>query len=255
MKDDRSIELIHAEIDGVLSGGEQDELAARLDAEPELVVLREELRKLSQTLQQVPSANPPVGLRARILESIRPRPRRSILASLVPSWPAPVALRYAGAAVFGAAVAAVALQIGTMDSADPADVRGLVGTIASYQTPGAPQGTIILNSQGINGSVGTYRQNGLVVLDFDLASDQPMEIIAEYRHSGLSFSGFAQLAGAAASLDAGDGRITFLPGQNHRYAVFFSASDHGSGTIELRFLADEKLVRSEILEVPAMDRK
>ncbi len=252
MNDDRSIELIHGELDGELSASEREELVARLQSDPALKSLMDNMRKLAGILDSVPQADPPPGLRSRIVESVRPRKRRGFLAALLPDWPAPVTLRYAGAAAFGAAVAAVALQLGTSDISGPADVRGLVGTIASYETPAVAQNIISLDTDGISGSIETHRQNDLVVMDFDLAADQPLQIVADYSRSGLDFGGFAQLDGTAASLDANKERITFAPGRDHRYAVFFGAAEVAAGTIELRFLTDEKLVRQETVEISAM---
>ncbi|KPK53332.1 MAG: hypothetical protein PVI25_10235 [Gammaproteobacteria bacterium] len=255
MNEDRSIELIHGELDGELSAPEQEELAARMQSDPGLKSLMDDMRKLSGVLDRVPQADPPPGLRSRIMAAVRPRKRRGILEALLPDWPAPVTLRYAGAAAFGAAVAAVALQLGTTDFSGPADVRGLVGTIASYETPAAAQNIISLDTGGITGSIETHRQNGLLVMDFDLAAEQPLQIVADYSHSGLDFGGFAQLDGSAASLDATNGQITFAQGRDHRYAVFFEAAEVGDGTIELRFLTDQKLVRKETVEISAMSRE
>lgn len=255
MNDQRSIELIHAELDGEISAEERDELKARLDADPALQALREELRALSRTLGRVQPVEPPPGLRARILAAVRPPPRRSILASLLPNWPAPVMLRYGMAAAFGAAVAAVALQLGTLQPSGETDVRDLVGTISRYQTPAAPDQSISLDSRGISGSVATSSQGGLVVLDFDLSASRPTEIVADYSRAGLQFSGFAQFEDATARLDAGGGRIGFMQQTDHRYAVFFSPVGPESGAIELRFLADGRLIHQETLEVPAGGRK
>ncbi len=254
MKDDRSIELIHAEIDGELCERDKEELHARLEADPALVALRDDLRKFSDAISRVDQAEPPAGLRARILAAVRPRKRRGLFASIVPSWPAPVMLRYAGAAVFGAAVAAVALQVGTMHSSGPADVRDLVGTIASYQTPASPQSIISIYDQGLKGEIETHRQDNLVVIDFNLTADQPVQIVADYGESGLTFGGFAQLAETAASLDGAAGRIAFHQGSEHRYAVFFNASGGTEGIVELRFLANDQLIRAETIEVPAIGR-
>ena len=101
MNEDRSIELIHGELDGELSAPEQEELAARMQSDPGLKSLMDDMRKLSGVLDRVPQADPPPGLRSRIMAAVRPRKRRGILEALLPDWPAPVTLRYAGAAAFG----------------------------------------------------------------------------------------------------------------------------------------------------------
>ena len=71
---ERSLELIHGEIDGRISAREQEELRALLDADPKLREIRSELQKLAQSLGQVQPLDPPAGLRARILNAIRPPP-------------------------------------------------------------------------------------------------------------------------------------------------------------------------------------
>ncbi len=261
MNHERSIELIHADLDGEISAEDQQELHACLESDASLGALRDDMRKLHDVLGRVESEDPPPGLRSRIIAAAAPqftrrivKPRRSILASILPGWPAPALLRYGAAAAFGAAIVAVGLKVGDLDSHGPADPGSLVGTMTSYRAPGAATGRIALDTAAITGSVGTSVQNGLVVVDFNLSAAEPVEIIADYGQSGLSFSGFAQFEEASASVEADQGRVRFTQQDAHRYAVFFSPSGQGNGTIEFQFLADGKLIHEDALEVPAKGR-
>jgi len=268
MNHERSIELIHGDLDGELSPQEQDELHACLAADPSLSALRKEMQKLHEALSRVEAVDPPPELRARILAAIRPamrpavsaaarepRPRRSIFASIVAEWPSPALFRYAAAAAFGAAVVAVGLKVSTLDTQTPADTGNLVGTMTSYRAPANTDKSFVLDTAAISGSVGTSIQNGMVVVDFDLSATQPVEIIADYSRSGLAFSGFAQFEEASASVESGHGRVRFTQQDAHQYAMFFSPAGEGSGAIEFQFLADGELIRQEALEVPATGRK
>jgi hypothetical protein len=225
------------------------------------------MRKLHDALGRVEAIDPPPGLRSSILAAIQPagrsvgttsrpaaRPRRSILSSILPAWPAPAMLRYGAAAAFGAAVVAVGLKVSSLEGHGPADTGSLVGTMTSYRAPTGSQQSFNIDTPAVSGSVGSSVQNGLVVVDFDLSANEPVEIIADYRQSGLSFSGFTQFEEASASVESAQGRVRFIQQDAHKYAVFFSPSGQGSGAIDFQFLADGELIHEEALEVPAKGR-
>jgi len=268
MNQERSIELMHADLDGEISAEEQEELRAFLEADASLVALQHDMRKLHDALGRVEAVDPPPGLRSSIIAAINPagnpartpsrqdpRPRRSILASILPVWPAPAFFRYGAAAAFGAAVVAIGLKVSTLETqGSAADTGSLVGTMTSHRAPATASRSFVLETPVISGSVGTSVQNGLVVVDFELSSAQPVEIIADYGQAGLSFSGFAQFEEASASVESAQGRVRFVQQDAHKYAVFFSPSGQGSGAIDFQFLADGKLIHEEALEVPATGR-
>ena len=116
-----------------------------------------------------------------------PRERRSVLATLLPAWPGATGIRYGMAAAFGAAVAAVAMQLAPTTLDQGPQVTDLVGTMAGHELhQDGADARILLNEKGINGSVSGRRQDGLVVLDIDLATQQPLEIQASFDDSGLT---------------------------------------------------------------------
>lgn len=264
MNQKRSIELIHADLDCEISAEEQEELRALIKGDATLASMRDDLRKLNDVLGRVEAVDAPQELRSRILAAIRPahnpsqapgRPSTKPRGRILPAWPAPALFRYAAAAAFGAAVLAVGLTMSSLLSHGPVTSDDLIGTMTSHRTPGALSRSFVLDTPAISGSVGTSVQNGLVVVDFDLAAAQPVEIIADYGQAGLSFSGFAQFEEANASVASAQGRVRFVQQDAHKYAVFFSPSGQGSGAIDFQFLADGKLIHEEALEIPATGRK
>ena len=70
--DPRLVELIHARIDGVISDAENVELEALFDRDPTARSRFDELQKVAGMLDDVERVAPPAGLRAGILEAVRP---------------------------------------------------------------------------------------------------------------------------------------------------------------------------------------
>jgi hypothetical protein len=255
MIDDRSLELVHGSIDGEISAQEAAELRQRLESDAELRAIRDQLLELHETLDRVEPVDPPPGLRQAILEAIRPKERRRILRDLLPSWPAPLVMRYGIAAGMGAVVATVAVQLAPMDGLETPQVSDLVGTMASHEPhQNGADARISLNLKEISGSISGRRQDGLVVVDFDVATQEPIEIVASFGGSGLRFNGFAQLDDAQAALESEGDRIVVSQDRDHRYAVFFSGPDDRDAAIEFRFLLDGQSVHEEALTLPARDK-
>jgi hypothetical protein len=255
MIDDRSLELVHGAIDGENSAQEDAELKRLMESDTDLRAIHDQLVKLNETLDMVEPVDPPPGLRQAILDAVLPRERRNVLAALLPSWPGPVGMRYGVAAALGALVAVVALQLVPTDGRHGPEVSDLVGTMAGYEPhQSGADARILLNSREINGSISGRRQDGLVVLDFDLAMQQPVEIVASFDGSGLTFNGFAHLDDAHVSIVSQGDSIVVKHDRDHRYAVFFSAPGGESTAIDFRFLLDGQTVREEVLVVPAEGR-
>lgn len=255
MIDDRSLELVHGAIDGENSAQEDAELKRLMESDPELRAIHDQLLRLHETLDKAEPVDPPPGLRQAILDAVRPRERRNLLAALLPAWPGPSGMRYGLAAALGAVVAVVALQLAPTAVHETPEVGDLVGTMAGYQLhQDGADARILMNSKEINGSISGRRQDGLVVLDFDLATQQPIEIEAAFGGSGLKFNGFAQLDDAHAAIVSQGDSIVVRHDRDHRYAVFFSASGDESAAIDFRFLLDGQAVREEVLVVPAGGR-
>jgi len=253
---ERTLELIHTEIDGRISATEREELRALLDADPKLREIRSELQKLAQSFGKIDPLDPPAGLRRRILDAIRPPAKRAGLAGWFPAWPMPTALRYGGAVAFGAAAAAVALQLGGAGQGTPGmDVTGLAGTMARYQPPGSAGdiGAIQLNLNELYGSITGHLGEGLVILDIDLTTTRPVAIVADYDSGALRFSGYAQTDDSPMSVTNSDHQIIVNHEGPQHYAVFFEGDAKDSVEINFRFVADGQQLHEETLKVPLVD--
>lgn len=136
MKDERIIDLVNGELDGMNSTADQEELTSLLEKDPSLKGYLEEMKTLDQVLAAVPMVEPPAGLKRRIMNSVAHQgaslnvaPKATwfdrLLAPFLqrPAW----AISYAFA--IGLIVGLGVLSI--IESSNP-DVRTVQGTIVDH---------------------------------------------------------------------------------------------------------------------------
>ncbi len=108
------LELIHADLDGLASPAELARLKAAIAGDPEVREEYRRMRGLSDTLAQVRREQPPAGLAASVMRTIRrpaTRDRKSIVDRFRSAWPGGrIALRYAYVLAAGAALGIVGMQ-------------------------------------------------------------------------------------------------------------------------------------------------
>lgn len=216
MIDERHIELIHADLDGELSGEERAELARVLLANPEARALRDELSRLFSELARLEEMPPPAGLVSAVLSSIpcSRSSRRSIGVS--GGWSGRSALRYAAVFVGVLLLGGVFFAPGIRHPGG-VDVSELVGTIGKVDPASrrAPIDRADIDLAQARGTVNSYTLGDQLVLELDLKISAALEVRAT--HGGQTFQ---------VRLDPTSGshteRVLWLP-------------DHREGTAPLRF--------------------
>jgi anti-sigma factor RsiW len=168
MADSGRLALIHAEIDGELDGHQRAELARALLADPEVQVLREELRRVCAALDALEEAEPPVQLRESILDAL-PQSTPSRARS---RWSAP-RLRYA--AVIAGVLAVGTILYETVESPRPA-TSDVAGTMAAAGAP-TTLDTVRLSSEVVSGRVSLYRDRAGLGLEFELVASAPVDVL------------------------------------------------------------------------------
>jgi hypothetical protein len=217
--------LIHAEIDGELDARQRGQLAARLLADPEARRLRDGLQGLCAMLDEVEEVEPPVELRARILEALPPSVaplRRSRWSG--PQW------RYAAlaAGVLGAAV----LVLEMLDGQGPASTE-VAGTMADGAR--ATLDTVLIGGGPVAGSVSLYRDRGGLGLTFAVVSAEPLDVL-------VASGGHTQRVSGVGTSSAPAGAKTTVPLSG------FDAT--GPQTVNLTFLSAGREVGRATLSVP-----
>jgi len=222
---DERMALIHAELDGDLSGEQRAELARVLLADPQVRALRDELRGLGSALDALGQVEPPQELKASILNRL-------------PSIPVAATYRSASFARWRlAAMVAGLLIAGTIVyeiAQGPAPgSREVAGTMAAD----AP--TIVdsaaVSGGPVSGRATLYRDKGGLAVGLEVSAADPVDVlIANGRHS-------FRINGLESSNPDGIARRTVaVPG------VAMQGQE-----IELSFLIGERTVGRATLHAPS----
>jgi len=241
--DQKYIELIHADIDGELSDAQCSELNDFLEKNEAGRTLRDELSSLCQTISSSAPLDPPPHLKHVLLESIKQEHARTSLADRLMAIFSVPTLRYAGA--FAAGVLLTLAFIGSDQASQHAfdDLTGLVGTISeNVPEPIFDDGSMNLTIKEIAGIVNLSNAGPILVLDFDLASHDPVRIVADFSDQDVWFNGFAQLESDGTSVLAETGQVTLYTEGRRRFAMFLHNTGSNEATINLTFYAGEALI-------------
>lgn len=229
MIDDRTIELIHAGLDGELDTAGEAELRKTLEESEEARHHHSELSRLSVFLDKIPDWEMPQDLHARITADIS-LPARTSIKSILTFGQLPGLVRYGFAAAAGL-VLAVAIYEQRDVLQDPSEFSSMVGTMTS----GGPDGyqkeldTFSFEKDGISGDVSLQRRNGSVVLELELDADEPLEFDIDFSGNGLEFEAFAQLDTELVSVQYAEGVLRGRAnGRRQRFVVLL----HHAGTDE-----------------------
>ena len=227
MFDPRIAELIQADVDGELTASDRSELASFLERSEEARRFREDMLQVARMLSAIPLAEPPAGLRQRILQRIRLPERRSRW-EWVALWLRP--------ASYGLAVAAgvlLAVGLGRLGSGGPSDFEGLVGSLVrpGEKAPlsGATAGSLAFGSEGVTGRI-VFKalDERSLALEFVIESAQPVELSLDLARAGLRFGGFADAAAGVDVIEVAGGRVRMQSEGRRDFVVFLRRAD-GSG--------------------------
>jgi hypothetical protein len=240
--DPNIVELINADIDGEISPADKDTLKAMMAESPEAQAMHAELSGLSSSLGDLPDLDAPPYLIHTIMAKI-PKPesqdrRGDFLRGL---FAAP-ALRYAAMFVAGSVLTLSLVSSDQVSERAFNDVTGLVGTISSEVPVGPGIQTLQIDRTDVAGHI-TVRSSGpLLIVDFDLVSNGPIDIVASYSDQSVWFNGFAQLESPGASISAESGRISMKINGKRRYALYLHNAGDRNVSIHLRFMSDGEVV-------------
>lgn len=240
--DPRYIELLNAEIDGEISADDRALLEAFLEDNADARRYRDEILETAQLLDSADMLEPAPGLVQAVMADIRIAaveekvPGRSIgeiLGDLFGIAPVRYALSFAAGVVLTFSI--VSSDQATRSAFD--DVTSLVGTMSDPAADGvlARQDVMQLTLNELAGSVSLNSSGSLMILDFDLASLQPVEIVAKFDNRDIWFNGFAQLESSGTSVAAGTGEVTVRMDGQRRYAVYLYNSSGMAANVDLSF--------------------
>lgn len=244
MTDPRSLELIHAELDGELSAAQREELHSRLANDPEARRQREQLGRMAAALGRMAPLAPPADLQQRVLRAGPPAAPQITFRQRREQW-----VRTALTLAAGMIIAVVG--IGFVGHSRPDfDPEQLVATMGQQASSPAPASAVIgVQAADLRGSVELSRAGEHWLLVFDLDSRQPVTVSAAYPDAAFRLTGYAQGDSGVASFAATPGRISFVNQGPQRLALFLQPE--AGGPVRLRFEGDGKRLQEALIAVPA----
>ena len=255
--DQHVLHLINRCIDGETSVAEQEELDHLLNASPEVRILNDELRMVTDLLDEVPELDPPEYLQDAIERQVR-LPPQGHSSSKMPGFLGAEWLNAKWLGTGFALAAGVVLTVGIyeMDS-EPITARdnsSMVGTMAK-RVPLDQTGTLLdaiqLNTARLNGSLELHNKNDLFTLDVQLRSGEPTEVLIDFAGRGLEFDGVIGGPAPDDGVSIMNGSIRLAgKGEQHYSIVFRRSSEMLSDVapLDIDFMANnELLLRAELI--------
>lgn len=233
MIDQKHLELIQADIDGELAEHDRAELARFLLANPGARAVRDDLKRLCETLDRVEPVEPPPGLRASILEAVRLAEGKAAPACRRGGWGVPRTLRFAAVVAGGLLVSVLAFQIG-LDRRSTLDVAQVAGTMASHESVAGsdPVDTVELALDQVSGSARLYQTQGARIVEFDLQARQPIEVVVIHDGQESRLTGIGQTG----------------TGKPSRHALKLDGPGQDGSAIRLEFFASGELIHEDVLQ-------
>lgn len=240
--DPKIVELINADIDGEISATEKQQLASALADSAEAQAMHTELSGLGAALDALPDLDPPPHLKHTIMAAVPASPVAEERPGWLPSLFAAPALRYAAMFVAGSLLTLSLMSSDDMSNRAFSDVTGLVGTISDRVPEGPGVQITRIDRPEVAGRVSLRDSGPLLIVDFDLVSSGPVDIVASYADQTVWFNGFAQLESPGASISAESGRITMRVDGKRRYALFLHNAGARDVAINLQFRAGDRIL-------------
>lgn len=243
----KTIDLINADIDGELGDRDKAELESLLAADDEARDLHDSLRSLCTRLGELEPEDPPSHMRHVIMNSLRTETPSARRPGFVEALFAAPALRYA--AVFAAGVFLTLSIINSSQMSTRAfdDMTRYVGTVAD-PVDAQLETTVSINELAVAGTVALRSAGPLLILDFDLVSRDTIDVEAVYTDRTIWFNGFAQLESTGTTVSADSGIVRLSMQGKRRYAVYLHNQGGRGTTVKLRFLTDGQVVHEASLD-------
>ena len=260
MLDERILDLINKEIDGVIAPAEQAMLDGYRAQNPEVAVMESELRAVALALGEVRAVEAPVSLKARVMRSILPQPRhesaaRRILTPVLDFFRAPSGLKVAYAFSFGivAGIALFALyaSVRSPGSVDTADLTGtmIIGGSAGSVEVGP---VVALTGDGVSGSIETQFAHSLAILKVNVSSSDNIRAEFTYDPSLLAVRAIQRGTDARTDLAVSGNKVEVRSVGNDGFTLYLDRKSPVASPVRVALYAGEKLVYTrDIASAPA----
>lgn len=244
--DQHIIDLINADIDGEISESEKNELDVILNENPAARTMHAEMTGFLGSIDDIEPEIPPPHLRHVIMNQTQAATRVAARTGFRQSLFASPVIKYAMTFTAGVLLTLSIISSSQISNSAFDDVTSLVGTIASQATTKL-QSTVEIENSDVAGKVSLRSAGSMLILDFDLVANGPVEVQANYPNPKVWFNGFGQLESDGTAISAQPGRVTLGMDGKRRYAVYLYNGGKPDVTINLQFLAGGKVVHTASL--------
>jgi len=245
--DEKYTALMNADIDGDIQADEKAELEAFLAESEAGRALQDELRSLCSTLDAEDMIDTPPHLRHVVMNAL---PAPGPAAESPGFWQslfAVPALRYTATFAAGVILAVAIVDSGQIQQSAFNEVTSLVGTMSDASDI-APVASTVINKAAVAGTITLRRADPILIIDFDLSTNGPIDIVATYDDKSVWFNGFAQLESTGTSISADGGQIRIQVDGKRRYAVYLHNAGSRKLSINLQFFSNGEPVHEAVLE-------
>lgn len=237
MIDEKYIDLIHKEIDGIIRPDEQRMLKAYLNENPEAQTLYRELQQTVQMLNKVEEIEPSVNLKERIMNSIDSnkgearRPQKASVSFMSRWFVKPV---YAFALGMIAGLLIYGLVVENMIQKKSPDTNGLYGTIGiNEKMSGKKAQKVSVLLPEIKGTISMRQAENAVRLEANLTTPYECDIILEYDPSQIRFDGMP-MQGRYAVLENSDQFVRIKSSGQIQYNIYFTRLSQNPAPVNVK---------------------
>jgi hypothetical protein len=242
MIDQAYIELMHKEIDEVISPEEHEKLFHYLETVNEANNFYQDLVKTSNLLKEIPAVEPPKNLKTDILDSInwnryKQRKKKFSLNLLFTDWMLRPQLKLAYAFAIGliAGVIVYSLFITSVKMNNQVNTDDLYGTIGIKNPENLKElQKIPLDLDELQGDIYLRQFKNFIIFDINLHSKLASELFLGYESASYQFQGFHQASDNNIFLEEGKNFVKVSNLESANYQIFFNRDTQKPTPIDLK---------------------
>jgi hypothetical protein len=250
--EERYIELMNKEIDGLNDPSESHELQKYLDANKEARGFYEDLLRMANAFRRMEEVQPPSNLKIRILNSLgrgsnAVRSRSNWIAALVETFRRRPITRYALVFASGLCVGVLFFvfanpwrQGSTSDTSKASGSMALLPDLSHLLVVDSAH----IESDGIDGTFRTFRSGRNVLVEIAVNASENVRVEMNSDPSELAFGGISRLAGTEGLVSVTQGKIVLTDVKSDHIAVAFSSAGEIHRSVEGRIYKGDVIVQS-----------
>ncbi len=250
MSTERTIELIHGEIDRTNSPSESSELQKIIERDGTAREFQDDMKRLDEVLNGVEDAEVPQGLRESIRSAIASRTR---VAAPLPFRKNKIFTGASGLRLAAALAAGLVLGLivgprmfNKVSGWNPADYGGSMMHGSATDRIAEP---VEFDADRLSGTIRTTQSDVRLLVSFVISAQAPAEVVLEYDPGKIGFTGFARQEGTFDAVEAHDGQFIVSGEGDLRWTLVLERMDPAETMLRLEYRRDGALLGKTLLNL------